>query len=380
MKVIVLGAGLVGGPMAADLAQDPGFEVGVVDINREALVNVEKKSRVVSYHQDLSNPQTVRELIKNYDLVLSAVPGFLGFQTLKATIEAGKNVVDIAFFPEDPFELDGPARQNGVAAVVDCGVAPGMSHVLAGYAHHHLLDETESVVIYVGGLPQTREWPYEYKAVFSPLDVIEEYIRPARFIANGEVVVRPALSDPELIDFPGIGTLEAFNSDGLRTLIRTRLAPHMKEKTLRYPGHIEKIAVLRETGFFGKEEIVIGGAGIRPLDLTAKLLSSIWKMGPEDRDLTVMQVKVAGKKEGRRLWCVYDLLDRFDEATGVHSMARTTGYAATAAVRMLAKGLYSRKGVSAPEHIGEYPECVEFMLKEMEKRGIRYSQSVQYVG
>ena len=242
--------------------------------------------------------------------------------------------------------LDELAKKNGVTAIVDCGVAPGMSNVLVGHVHH-LLDKTHSVLIYVGGLPEVRVWPYEYKAVFSPIDVIEEYIRPARYVENGKLVVRPALSDPEYLNFPGVSSLVAFNSDGLRTLVRTLDIPNMKEKTLRYPGHIEKIAVLRETGFFGQEPIEIHGARIRPIDLTARLLFPIWKLQPGETDLTVMQVIVEGEKDGEKVRHTYDLLDRFDVAGNVHSMARTTGYTATAAVRMIARGLYSRQGIIA---------------------------------
>jgi len=376
MKVIVLGAGLVGGPMAADLAADPLFEVTAVDFNADALALLAKTGGIRTLRADLSGPEDVRGLVSGFDLVLSAVPGFMGFRTLQAVLEAGKNVVDIAFFPEDPFALDDLARAQSVTALVDCGVAPGMSNVLTGYSQHRL-DEVRSVLIYVGGLPEIREWPYEYKAVFSPVDVIEEYVRPARYVQNSALVVRPALSDAELIDFPGLGTLEAFNTDGLRTLIETIAAPNMKEKTLRYPGHIAKMAVLRETGFFSQDEIEVGGVRVRPLDVTAKLLFPKWKMGPDDRDVTVMKIVVEGKKDGKDRRFTYDLLDRFDEATGIHSMARTTGYTATVAARMLARGLFAEKGVFAPETVGRRPECVAFLLAGLKERGIVYHETIE---
>jgi saccharopine dehydrogenase-like NADP-dependent oxidoreductase len=376
MKIIVLGSGLVGGPMAVDLAEDARFEVTAVDINRDVLYKLEKFNNITTLCRDLSNPEDIMGLVKDYDLVINAVPGHMGFRTLEAIIEAGKDVVDIAFFPEDPFLLNERARINGVTAIVDCGVAPGMSNVLVGYVDH-LLDKTETALIYVGGLPEVRVWPWEYKAVFSPLDVIEEYTRPARYVENGLVVTRPALSDPEYLLFPGIGTLEAFNSDGLRTLAKTIAAPNLKEKTLRYPGHIDKIAVLRETGFFSKEEVTINGTNIRPLDFTAKLLFPRWHMEEGDRDVTVMHVKVEGQKYGKKVCYTYDLFDRFDTTTGTHSMARTTGYTATVAARMLEEGLYRRKGISPPEFIGQQPECVEFMLKGLEERGIVYKETVQ---
>ena len=371
MKIIVLGSGLVGAPMALDLATDPQFEVTVADLSAESLQKCAVNKAVKTVQADLSDPVRVKELVVGQDLALNAVPGFLGYQTLKAIIEAGKNVVDIAFFPEDPFLLDELAKKNKVTAIVDCGVAPGMSNVLVGHVHH-MLDSTKSALIYVGGLPETRVWPYEYKAVFSPLDVIEEYIRPARYVENGKLVVRPALSDAEYLNIPGVSSLVAFNSDGLRTLARTLDIPNMKEKTLRYPGHIEKIAVLRETGFFSQEPLEINGVRIRPLDFTAKLLFPIWKLQPGETDITVMQVVVEGELKGESVRYTYDLFDRFDVPGNVHSMARTTGYTATAAVRMLARGLYTRQGIIAPEFIGEEPQCVDFIIKQLAERNVVY--------
>lgn len=378
MKIIVLGAGLVGGPMAVDLAADSRFDVTVADIDAEALARLKKDRPLTTLVKDLSDTDLVKALVRDYDMVLSAVPGFMGFPTLKAVIEAKKNVVDIAFFPEDPFLLDDLAKERGIAAVVDCGVAPGMSNILTGYVDH-FLDETRRVLIYVGGLPEVREWPYEYKAVFSPIDVIEEYVRPARYVEYGKLVVRPALSDPELLDFPGIGTLEAFNTDGLRTLAQTIKAPHMKEKTLRYPGHIEKMAMLRETGFFSQDEILVKGVRVRPLDVTAKLLFPKWKLKDGESDITVLRLVVEGLKGGRSWRYSYDLLDRYDPATRTHSMARTTGYTATVVVRMLAQGMCTRKGIIVPEYIGQQPECVEFVLKGLKERGIVYRETIEKI-
>jgi lysine 6-dehydrogenase len=374
-KIVVLGSGLVGGPMALDLAQDKSFKVTVVDIDAQALARVKKTKALTAIQEDLSDAKAVRRIVQKNDMVISAVPGFMGFKTLQTVLETGRTVIDIAFFPEDAFELNDLARQKGVTAVVDCGVAPGMSNILSSHARQRL-DEPESITIYVGGLPEVREWPYEYKAVFSPADVIEEYIRPARYIENGQMVIRPALSDPELMNFPVVGTLEAFNTDGLRTLAKTLDVPNMKEKTLRYPGHIEKMAVLRATGFFESKEIEIKGIRVRPIDFTAKLLFPKWKLHEGEVDLTVMRIIVAGRKKGRAVSITYDLFDRYDEATGIHSMARTTGYTATVAARMIARGLFAHKGISAPESIGRIPECVKFMLDGLKERGIVYHETV----
>jgi len=376
MKTVVLGAGLVGAPMALDLAADEQFDVTVADIDEGALQRLAARDAgIATTRADLSDAAVVKKLAAEHDLVLSAVPGFMGFKTLEAVIAAGRNVVDIAFFPENAFDLDERAKAAGVTAIVDCGVAPGMSNLLVGHVDAEL-DRTENVLIYVGGLPEIREWPYEYKAVFSPIDVIEEYTRPARYVENGRMVVREALSDSELIDFPGIGTLEAFNSDGLRTLADTIDAPNMKEKTLRYQGHIEKMAVLRASGMFGKEPIEIQGVRIRPIDFTAKLLFPMWQLEPGEADVTVMQVIVEGEKGGKRRRHVYDLLDRYDPATQTHSMARSTGYTATTAIRMLAAGLYERAGVSPPEFVGRDAKCVAFMLEGLAARGLDYRRTV----
>ncbi len=379
MKIIVLGAGLVGGPMAIDLAAEDKFSVTVADYSAEALSRLSaSKPQIKTIEKDLSDPATVTQLVADHDIVLNAVPGFMGYQTVKACIEAGKDIIDIAFFPEDPFELDELAKEKGVTVVVDCGVAPGMSNLLIGNIDH-ILDKTENVLIYVGGLPEVRQWPYEYKAVFSPIDVIEEYTRPARYVENGTLVVREALSDAELLDFPGIGTLEAFNSDGLRSLAETIDAPNMKEKTLRYQGHIAKMAVLRETGFFSEEEIEVCGHKIRPIDFTAKLLFPKWKLLKGEVDITVMQIVIEGEKGGKKLRYTYDLLDKFDPASETHSMARTTGYTATVAVRMLAEGLYSQKGVSPPEFVGRDQKCVDFILKGLKERGIIYKETIETI-
>lgn len=378
MKIIILGAGLVGGPMARDMAADKEAKVTAVDVSSKALDRLKKFPRIITVREDLADTRNLKKAIRDADLVISAVPGFMGFKTLRAVLEEGKNAVDIAFFPEDPFALDRLARTKRLTAVVDCGVAPGMSSILATYAMKKL-DKTKSIKIYVGGLPEIREYPYEYKAVFSPHDVIEEYVRPARYIENGKMVTRPALSDPEFLTFPGIGTLEAFNTDGLRTMAKTVDVPNMKEKTLRYPGHIEKMAVLRETGFFDTREVTIKGTRIRPLDFTAEILFPKWKLKEGEADITVMKIIVEGMKNRKPLSISYDLFDRYDDRTGIHSMARTTGYTATTVARMITQGLFQRKGISAPEHIGENARCVKFLLSGLAERGVVYRETVERV-
>lgn len=376
MHVIVLGAGLVGGPMAKDLAADGDHRVTVADISENALARLKGIDRIDTVQADLSDASALQKILGPADMVINAVPGYMGFATLETIIQAGKHVVDIAFFPEDPFPLDALARETGVTAVVDCGVAPGMSNMLVGLGDGRL-DRTDSAIIYVGGLPEVRQWPWEYKAVFSPVDVIEEYVRPAVYVENGAIVRRPALSDPELIDFPGIGTLEAFNTDGVRSLYRTLDIPNMKEKTLRYPGHIEKIAVLRESGFFSTEPVEIDGRPIRPLDMTARMLFPMWQLKPGDADFTIMKIVVEGEENGQPTRLTWNLLDRYDADTRTHSMARVTGYTATVTARMIASGRFTEKGIIAPETIGRQAGCMDYMLEALAARGVVYTETVE---
>ena len=375
MNITVLGAGLVGSAIIKDLAQEADFRVHVVDVNSAALDALLGKLPVRGVCADVHESGCVAEVTADADLVVCAVPGFMGFETLRRIIDAGKNVVDISFFPEDAFLLDDLAKAQGVTAVVDCGVAPGLSNIIAGYVSSRL-ERVERFVCYVGGLPVIRHWPYEYKAVFSPIDVLEEYTRPARFVEYGQEVIRPALSDAELLDFPGVGTLEAFNTDGLRTLQRTLDAPFMKEKTLRYPGHINLMRVFRESGFFDTEPLDVDGVAVRPIDLTSKLLFDHWKLRPGEEDFTVMQIIVEGERAGRRVCYTYDLLDRYDRETQTTSMARTTGYTATLVARQVLRGQFAQKGICPPEFIGRTPGCYADLLAGYAKRNIRLVETV----
>lgn len=370
-KVIVLGAGLVGKAMAIDLSRS--FEVTSVDLNREALSQLEQHG-VKTEQADISDPSKLTEILSNFDLVVGAVPGFLGLQTAKTVIEAGKNMVDISFFPEDPFQLDELAKKKNVTVVTDCGVAPGMGNVILGYHHHRM--KIHSYECLVGGLPLVREWPYEYKAVFSPIDVIEEYIRPARYVQNGGLVTKEALSDPELVHFDGVGTLESWNSDGLRTLIKTMPSiPNMIEKTLRYPGCIEYLRALRESGFFSYEPVDVKGTKVRPIDLTATLMFPRWKLKPGEEEFTVMRIRISGEEKGQPKTYEYHLLDRTEKSTNTLSMARTTGYTCTAVTHLVANGKFSRKGICPPEYLGEVEENFQFILSYLKERGVNYGFS-----
>lgn len=370
-NVIVLGAGMVGSAMAIDMAKK--HEVTVSDFSQKALENAKNKcSDLSTLKLDVTRKEELQRTIKQYDLVINAVPGFLGYETLRSIIEAGKNVVDIAFFPENSLELDALAREHGVTAIVDCGVAPGMDNVILGY-YNEIMKLTDFECL-VGGLPKVKKWPFCYKAPFSPIDVIEEYTRPARYVEHGQLVVREALTDCEYVEFEKVGTLEAFNSDGLRSIIYTMPhIPNMKEKTLRYPGHVEYVKVLKESGFFHTDPIEVNGNMVTPLDYTCRVLFKEWELGVNEEEITVMRVTLKGENaDGQSEEVVYSLFDEYNSETGTSSMARTTGYTATAAANLFLDGLFSEKGVFPPELVGKHKVCFDYFFKYLEERGIYY--------
>lgn len=377
-KVIVLGSGMVGSAMAIDMAKK--HQVTVSDFNPHALVSAKQKCSELSTLQlDVTKKQKLQEVIRDYDLVINAVPGFLGYETLKSIIEARKNVIDIAFFPENSLELDELAKTYGVTAIVDCGVAPGMDNVILGqYNETMKLTDFECLV---GGLPKKKKWPFCYKAPFSPIDVIEEYTRPARYVEHGEVVVREPLTDCEYVEFDKVGTLESFNSDGLRSIIFTMPhIPNMKEKTLRYPGHVEYVKVLKESGFFDEEKVEIDGNLISPLSFTSKILFNEWKLGETEEEITVLRVTLKGvNSEGLKEEVVYSMHDEYDRGTETSSMARTTGYTATAAANLFLDGLFSEKGVFPPELVGKNKACFDYFLSYLEERNIYYRKSSRLI-
>lgn len=377
-NVVVLGAGLVGSVIASDLSETKGFRVSVVDRSAESLARAEARGggRVKAIEGDLGDPKVLRKLTSGADLVVGALPSTLGFRTLQAMIEAGHRYCDISFMPEDYLDLAPLAKKKGAMCVADCGVAPGMSNLLAAWGVERL-DRAERIDIMVGGIPRARHWPYEYKAGFAPYDVLEEYVRPARVVEGGRVVVKEALSEIEPVDFEGVGTLEAFNTDGLRSLAVTLDVPFMRERTLRYPGHATLMRALRETGLLSLEPVEVGGASVRPRDLLAKLLFPKWTYADGEEDLTVMRVVVEGVMAKTRAIFSWELFDHLDRSTGFSSMSRTTAFPATSVGRMMLDGTIRTEGLFAPEQLQPLGPILDRILKELRAHGIEYRASVE---
>lgn len=374
MKVAVLGAGMVGNAIALDLASR--HHVTAFDVNNSNLELLKKRNpRIETQQADLREYSSYAQFLSSFEIVVTAVPGFMGYKTLEACINCGKDIVDISFFPEDVLQLDRLAKEKGVTVITDCGVAPGMSNLIIGRYNETI--KIDSLEIYVGGLPKVRKKPFQYKAPFSPADVIEEYTRPARLMENGHIVIRPALSEVEWIHFENLGTLEAFNTDGLRSLLYTM--PHIKnqkEKTMRYPGHVDIILSLKESGFFSDEPIDVNGTKISPLKVTSHILFNEWKLGLDEEELTVMKVRLAGEENGNSKTVEWNLLDFYDHDTKISSMARTTGYTCTAAVNLIAQNLFREKGVYPPELIGKHKTCFDFVLTYLKERKVNWIEKV----
>jgi lysine 6-dehydrogenase len=369
-KITVLGAGMVGKAIAIDLAKK--HEVTSADIDAASLNYLTGNYGIHTKIVDVTDKTAIADVVKDADIVVSAVPGFLGLHTLLTLIACKKNMVDISFMPEDILPYRKLAVENNVTVITDCGVAPGVPNLIAGY--HNGQMKIEDFEYMVGGLPKCRIFPFEYKAPFSPCDVVEEYTRPARYLENGLLVTKPAMSDLELLDFEPVGTLEAFNSDGLRSLLYTlNNIPNMKEKTLRYPGHIRMIGALKAAGFLDKAPITMDGKSIVPFDFTSRILFNAWKLGSEEPEFTIMRVIVQGTEKGIKRKIVYDLYDEFDTVEKISSMARTTGFTATAAATMILNKVFTEKGMFPPEMVGSDPVCFEFIMNYLKQRDINYT-------
>ena len=363
---------MVGRAIAEDLAKE--HSVCSFDLSKNNLDILRRSPEIQTQQIDLLKAiENLPELLKDFDLIALAVPGFMGFRCLEACIKSGKPIADISFFPESSSLLDTLAKEHSTPVIVDCGVAPGMSNLILGRFVPEF--EVENFECYVGGLPKERISPWEYKAPFSPIDVIEEYIRPARFVENGKIVFKEALTDRQEINFEGIGTLEAFNTDGLRSLIYS--FPHilnMKEKTLRYPGYLDKILMLKKLGFFCDKKVLADNT-ISALDLTSKVLIDQWKLEENDPELTVMRVIVEGKKDVESKRIVYELFDEYDTETQTSSMARTTAYTCTAMIKILEGGLIKQGGIFPPENIGSNPDLFNLVLSHLAERGVNWKRT-----
>ena len=345
MKALVLGAGNIGKAIAWDLREE--FDVYVGDISDDQLKEV--SNFATSVKVDASRFNELVETMRDFELVIGSLPGRLGYSSVKAAIKAGVDMVDVSFMPENPFELREEAERAGVTVIVDAGFAPGLSHILMGRVWNELDDMSEGY-IYVGGLPKEPRPPLYHRLTWSPMDMIEEYTRPARLIRNGKVLSVNPLSEIKKITIEGL-SFEAFPSDRLRSLLESIRVAKLEGWTLRWPGHLDKMKVLRELGFFRPEYI----------DKTLEAIAPL--MTYDSPDFSI--IKVIGREPGREI--TYTLIDEEKEFT---SMARVTGYTASAIARLVAEGSCIF-GIIPPEILGMRIDTFRRILDDLEDRGIR---------
>jgi len=382
MKVLVFGCGNIGSVAAEDMAKTmKSIQVIVADKNMARAKGVAERigeSNVSWVQLDAANQKEVVKALKDFDLAMGFLPGKLGYRLAEACVASGKSLVDVSYMPENPLALDDKAKKASVTIVPDCGLAPGISNILVGHAAAKL-DRVQTVHIMVGGLPEKPTPPLGYTITWSPESLIDMYTRRARIVKKGKTVEVEPLSGLEEVEFPGVGKLEAFYTDGLRNLTQTITnVDDMWEKTLRYLGHAEKIKLLKALGFFEEKQISIDGADVSPRKLTVKLLGKrLWK--PKVKDIVALKVEVYGVKNGKKTRHIYHLLDRYDEKRGTTAMARTTAYPASIMAQLVLKKALRENGVVPPEMIGVNDELFKLFFDELEKRGIRITQERRIV-
>jgi len=376
MRALVLGCGNIGSVAAADLIGKTDYEITVADNELERAKTLARrlgKNRVSPMKIDVMDRHGLMRTLNGFDVILGFLPGKLAYKLAESCIEAGRNLVDVSFMGENPLALNSRASAAGVTLVPDCGLAPGISNVLIAHATKGF-DRVDSVHIMVGGIPEKPIAPLEYVITWSTESLVDEYTRKARIIRDGKRIDAEVLSELEMVDFPGVGRLEAFLTDGLRTLLETlKDVPDMWEKTLRYPGHAAKIGTLKDLGFFEEEKVTVENVGVSPRRLTVKLLRDKL-VRPDICDIVAMRLEVSGIKDGRLSSRTYHLLDRCDAEHEITAMARTTAYPASIVAQLLAEKVIKGTGVIPPEKLGMSDEIFKRFCNDLTVRGINIKE------
>lgn len=347
----VIGAGRQGTAAAYDFVKfgeakevkliDYDFDVAQNSANHVNKISGENKCKAIK--ADVNDTDQIKELLKDVDSVISAVPYYFNVALTKAAIETGTNFVDMGGNTDvvlEQLEMKDKAKENNVSVIPDCGMGPGMNVSLMVYGVS-LLDEADDARIYVGGLPQNPEPPFNYKLLFHPNGLTNEYYGNAIILRNGEIGYVPTFDEVEIQEFDEpIGKLEAaFTSGGLSTSPFTLKGTlkTLEYKTLRYPGHWEKFRAFKELGLFEEEPVEFEGKPIVPRLFYHKLL--IDKLGDSFvEDLGIMRVIVKGKKDGKDTRVEIDLIDKYDSDLDFTSMQKLTGWHCSAVAILAAKG------------------------------------------
>ncbi|WEG14399.1 saccharopine dehydrogenase C-terminal domain-containing protein [Pullulanibacillus sp. KACC 23026] len=381
MKVGVLGAGLMGKEAARDLAGSPGVtQVVLADVDLEKANQVSatlKSDKLTAERVDAKNQDELEAFIRRFDVIINAL--FYTFnETVAATaIKLGVNACDlgghIGGATDHILKLQDEALKNQMTLIPDLGVAPGMINILSGYGVSKL-DEAETILIRVGGIPVQPEPPFGYNHVFSMEGVFDHYTDPSFVIRNGEAKSIPSLSEIETIYFEKFGPLEAFHTAGGTSTIGHSF-PYLKNleyKTIRYPGHAEKFKLLVDLNLTQRDYTVeVNGQTIKPRDVLLKVLDPIVDLKDKE-DVVLLRVIVSGTKDGQPKTYTYEMVTYKDTVHNVTAMARSTAYTISVVAQMLGNGTITQKGIFTPERI--VPG--KLYIEEMAKRGVLIKETV----
>ena len=379
MKVLVMGSGLMGKGAAYDLVkQDSVEQIILADIDLKCAESLAKEvgPKAVAEKVDARNHDQLVSAFSKVDSVISAVSYTVNILHTEVAIETGTHMCDLGggwTIVEKQLEMNDAAKDAGVTVVPDCGLAPGMVSVLARHGIE-LLDRIESVKIRVGGLQQEPKPPLNYSLIFSVEGLINEYVEPCIAIRDGKIVIEDPLVGFEELTFPEpFGKLEAFNtSGGTSTLPHTYLGKvnELDYKTIRYPGHGHKIWCLFKLGLLNSELLDVDGTKVAPRRVLEKLLEQ--NLPPPEKDATLIRVNIEGWKGTESRKIEYEVVDLYDDATGLTSMMRTTSFPASVTAMMMADGRITERGVLTPER------CIppEAFIEALRSRGIDIKQKI----
>ena len=372
MHILVLGGGLQGSACAYDLLRQDDVEtVAIADIRKgQRAPFVRDDPRLRLRQLDFSDASAVAAAMEGKDVVLSAAPYYFNSEMTRLAIHAGADYSDLGGNTDIVFEqldMNASAVESGSTVIPDVGLAPGMVNVIAAEGIR-LLDEVESVKMFVGGLPQHPAPPLNYQVVYSLEGALDYYTTPAWIIRDGEPVEVDALSEIEEVGFDGLGRLEAFHTGGGTSTMPWRYKDRVKRleyKTLRYPGHAGIMRDMRELGLLENEPIKVGEIEVRPRDVFIHCVTPHLTR-PGDPDMVVLRVEASGKAGGRAVTHRWNLLDRKDEQTGITAMERCTGYTLSITGLLMGRDVIPQPGVMSPD------EAVpaETLLEELAERGV----------
>ncbi len=377
MRILLLGAGMMARAIAYDLLQHEEVTALVIaDRERrraETLVEWLRDHRATPIRLDVSAPRAVREAMEGCEVAVSAVPYFLNLSLAQAAVETRVHFCDLGGNPDivsKELGLNEKAKAAGVTVIPDCGLAPGLVNILAAAAVDELGGSADEVRIRVGGLPQRPRPPLDYQIVFSPYGLINEYMEEATILHDGEPETVTSLTGWEEISFPPpYERLEAFHTAGGSSTLPMTMRGRVKNldyKTIRYPGHLVKVKTIADLGFFDLTPRAIDGAEVVPRELAVRLFQE--KLSFNEPDVVLLRVSARGKSHEVR----YELIDRYDEQTGLSAMMRTTGFPIAEIAHMLATGMIAARGALPQETCVPQAEFIERLIS----RGLRIERTV----